>query len=739
MRKSELKQRSAVAYFASSAEHVMAELGWLELLLQKRVLQIAERRDAADRFDEFSGLFVSEHEIAGFVNGATLQFPADSLRVKDLTARIEATRHAIDRQVMAMQEAGDEARLLRLQRRFDLSAAELRILLTCLAPDWELRFQRYFAYLQNDVAKSRPTIQLLRDLYLGDENQALESRSVFSPEGTLLREQLLSIPARDATPFPARQPQVAEAVVDYLAGHDRTDALLTGVATLEHPDVQIARGEYFNQHRQAVLALLGRLRDDDRLPTAYVSGADGCGKSLVSRSVAALAGARLLRADCRRLTLTGGNVRDVLRTLRRDARLHGCLLEFSRCEALLDDATGLARTALDDFLSANDSAGIMLTGTARFEELTSVLGSPLQSFQIARPAVADRAALWRDELHARGWTAAPDMIDRLSVAFRFTPLEIAQALDGTAPIEDDGEAIVDASALMQQCRTQSRHSIHRFARKIVPVRSWNDLVLPADAQAQLAEICAAVRLRRRVYEEWGFEKRLALNSGMSVLFAGPSGVGKTMSAEIIAGDLGLDLFAVDLSCVVSKYIGETEKNLSKVFDEAESTNGVLFFDECDALFGKRTEVKDAHDRYANIEVNYLLQRIDQFDGAVVILSTNFRSNLDTALTRRLRYIVEFPFPEEEHRERIWRGVFPDDVTLGADVDFGFLARQFKLAGGNIRNIALNGAFLAASGDGCIGMKQLILATRRELQKAGKTCSKSEFGRYYSWVREEASA
>jgi SpoVK/Ycf46/Vps4 family AAA+-type ATPase len=214
-------------------------------------------------------------------------------------------------------------------------------------------------------------------------------------------------------------------------------------------------------------------------------------------------------------------------------------------------------------------------------------------------------------------------------------------------------------------------------------------------------------------------------------------VGKTMSAEIIAGELGLDLFAVDLSCVVSKYIGETEKNLSKVFDEAESTNGVLFFDECDALFGKRTEVKDSHDRYANIEVNYLLQRMDQYDG-VVILATNFKSNLDHAFTRRLRYAVEFPFPEPEYRERIWRKVFPGQAPLGDDVDFEFLARQFKLTGGNIKNIALNAAFLAAGNGGRVSMRQVILAARRELQKMGRTCSKSEFGRYYSWVRQEAS-
>src|SRR6185436_16589206 len=194
------------------------------------------------------------------------------------------------------------------------------------------------------------------------------------------------------------------------------------------------------------------------------------------------------------------------------------------------------------------------------------------------------------------------------------------------------------------------------------------------------------------------------------------------------------LFAVDLSCVVSKYIGETEKNLAAVFDEAEITNAVLFFDECDALFGRRTEISDAHDRYANIEVSYLLQRVDQHDG-MVILATNLRANLDAAFTRRIRHVVDFPFPEVPDRVAIWRKVFPARTPMANDVDVDFLARQFKLAGGSIRNIAVNAAFLAASNGGCVGMKHVIHATRRELQKMGKSCTKTEFGQYYAWVRD----
>ncbi len=223
--------------------------------------------------------------------------------------------------------------------------------------------------------------------------------------------------------------------------------------------------------------------------------------------------------------------------------------------------------------------------------------------------------------------------------------------------------------------------------------------------------------------------------GLAVLFAGPSGTGKTMAAGIIANELKLDIYRIDLAGVVSKYIGETEKNLSRIFTEAEASNAILFFDEADALFGKRTEVKDSHDRYANIEVGYLLQRIEEYEG-MVVLATNLRQNMDDAFVRRMQFIVEFPYPEEEHRYRIWKGIFPAQAPLDKGVDFEFLARQFKVAGGNIKNIALGAAFLAAADGEVITMKHLARAARREFNKMGKLCVETDFGPYYALAAEE---
>jgi len=257
--------------------------------------------------------------------------------------------------------------------------------------------------------------------------------------------------------------------------------------------------------------------------------------------------------------------------------------------------------------------------------------------------------------------------------------------------------------------------------------------LPPDRLAQLREISAQVLFQHVVYDEWGFASKTSLGRGVNALFAGQSGTGKTMAGEIIAHELGLELYKIDLSGLVSKYIGETEKNLSRVFDEASDSNAILFFDEADAVFGKRTEVRDSHDRYANIEVSYLLQKMEEYDG-IVVLASNLRSNIDEAFLRRMKAIVEFPFPEEDDRLRIWQRTFSASAPVADNVDLPFMARQFRIAGGNIKNIILLAAFLAAERGEPIGMSHLIRATKREYQKLGRLITESDFAKWYEAVK-----
>jgi len=273
-----------------------------------------------------------------------------------------------------------------------------------------------------------------------------------------------------------------------------------------------------------------------------------------------------------------------------------------------------------------------------------------------------------------------------------------------------------------------------LARRLEARYGWDDIVLSSDGLAQLRELSARLRHQDAVLGEWGFGGSGTHRAGATALFAGPPGTGKTMAAEILAVELGLDLYRIDLSAIVSKYIGETEKNLEHIFEAAERGDAILLFDEADALFGKRSEVKDAHDRYANIEVAYLLQRLEAYEG-LALLTTNMRGNLDDAFLRRLDFAVDFPLPDEAQRLNIWQRSIPATAPLAEDIDLPFLARRFKIAGGHIHNIALGAAFLAAEEHSAISMRHLVRATRREHQKLGRLVAEADFERYYTLLSD----
>jgi SpoVK/Ycf46/Vps4 family AAA+-type ATPase len=301
----------------------------------------------------------------------------------------------------------------------------------------------------------------------------------------------------------------------------------------------------------------------------------------------------------------------------------------------------------------------------------------------------------------------------------------------TAALRNPEAPTLNEADLWLAARGQAVRSMEGLADKIEARRGFDDLVRPAEAMQQLRDIASQVEQRDRVYEQWGFGANLSRGRGIVALFAGPSGTGKTMAAEVLAHRLDLDLYRIDLAGVISKFIGETEKNLKRVFDAAEQSGAILFFDEADALFGKRSEVRDSHDRYANIEINYLLQRMEDYRG-LAILATNRKSLLDQAFLRRLRFLIDFPLPSSDDRLRIWRGAFPPQAQM-EPLDYELLGR-LEVSGGSITNIALNAAFLAASEQTAIGMNHVLVAARREYSKIDKLMLESEFGRYYKAAR-----
>ena len=343
---------------------------------------------------------------------------------------------------------------------------------------------------------------------------------------------------------------------------------------------------------------------------------------------------------------------------------------------------------------------------------------PLLTFDAPKPTSEEQRALWRSALGAAA-SSLNGQVDTLVAHFDLGPTAIRSAgaqLAGALELDDLGRALWDAA------RAQARPRLEGLAQRIDTVAAWDDLVLPEPQKQILREIALHLRNRMKVYETWGFAGRITRGLGISALFSGPSGTGKTMAAEVLANELRLDLHRIDLSSVVSKYIGETEKNLRKVFDAAEEGGAILLFDEADALFGKRTAVKDSHDRYANIEVSYLLQRMESYRG-LAILTTNLKEALDAAFLRRLRFVIQFPFPDVKLRAEIWRRIFPRETPV-VGVDPQKLAR-LSVAGGEIRNIALNAAFLAAEESQPVGMGHLLRAARGEYAKLEKPLSETE--------------
>ncbi len=559
-----------------------------------------------------------------------------------------------------------------------------------------------------------------------------------TPQGSLVRHRLVELfedAARPRAPLLGKQLRVDDRIAGYLLGSDEVDAALSRharrlpAATI--PDPPVASPEVA---RRAEVIVAGAERGGPLL--VHLHGPRGVGKLAWARIIAARVGLPLLVVDGETLAATKDVPFEVLVDLAtREAALQGAALYWRGFDALLADDRRLHRDALVEALARLGQLAF-LSGTAVWEDAPSPEATPVLRMELPLPTSAERVEVWRRTLDGE---ASPEVVAELGVLaskFRFAGGEIdATVADARSRARARGAraSTLTVEDLYSGARARSARKLGELAKKVRTRHVWGDLVLPADATAQLREICEQVRHRAQVFETWGFDEKLSLGRGLNALFAGPSGTGKTMAAAIMARELGLDLYKIDLSGVVSKYIGETEKNLARVFAEAEATSAILFFDEADALFGKRSEVKDAHDRYANVETSYLLQRMEEYDG-ISILATNLRRNMDDAFVRRIAFVVQFPVPEEPERLRLWQGVFPEATPRGEDVDLPFMAKQFKLAGGNIKNIALAAAFLAASDTaGVVSMRHVVRGTRRELQKMGKSFAPAEFGVYVTML------
>ena len=720
-----IPERTGLSASAASLGGLLKALQRLERLLERAIAaaQAAYGSEAAS--DPHRGLYISQDEIERLL---VRQPGAPTLQM-----------NGIDLKEAWPDPLKDSAQMAAIAQKFGLSSFDLDLLLIAIAPELDLRYERLYAYLQDDVTRRRPSVDLALNLLCSDATEKLSWRSHFASDAPLIRHGLLYLlpdPNHLQPPLLAHYLKLDEQVVRLLLGQTNLDPRLIPFCQLVQPTVQPSELPLSNDIKHALAALTSQAQKAYQPLKLYFHGPHGVGKRRTAEAIAGKINAPLLVVDLIRALAVNSDFEQMLKLLFREAWSFDAILYLDNLDALGNDEHSIRYQQLMTTV-AQDTGMIIMAGLQPWIPLGRGLLGPI-SVPFAIPDFTQRRASWQANLSASGITLNAQELDTLSDRFRLLPNQIAEAVvtarnhaqwrnAAQSPDKLPSQSSIQPTIndLFTTARAQSGQNLQMLARKIEPKYTWNDIVLPPDQLAQLKEACNQVKYQHIVYENWGFERKLSLGKGVNMLFSGSPGTGKTMAAEVIANDLQLDLYKIDLSQVVSKYIGETEKNLDRIFTLARNANAILFFDEADALFGKRSEVKDAHDRYANIEIAYLLQKMEEHEG-ITILATNLHQNLDEAFTRRVRFILEFPFPEQEYRLSIWQTMWPKETPLAPDVDLNFMAQQFKLAGGNIRNIAVAAAFLAAENGQSVGMKHLLQATKREFQKMGRLVSNEEF-------------
>ncbi|MYY00928.1 AAA family ATPase [Streptomyces sp. SID4913] len=658
--------------------------------------------------------------------------PDDPYRGQYLTAaaadRILESRDAF-RPVPAHgagEESPERGRIAALAERFGLVAPDLDLLLVAMAPDIDARFERLYGYLNDDLTRRRATIGLA--LELCGLPAAGPGRFRFSPSAPLVAAGLVEVTETER-PLLSRVLRVPDRITAHLLGDDGVDGRLHGLVRAARPP---------------------RERPEPCEATLRIAAAAGTGSGLVhlldrggdpgglAADALVTAGLHPLVVDAAALAAAPEPVTAV-RLLATEARLSGGGLVVGPLETLVPEQPKGA--ALVGALCAAVGGGspLILYGKKNWDPLWA--GDSPVAVPVPPPDPSDAARRWRHALTGAGArtglaagtaTADADLADATR-AYRLDSGQIRRAAAVASRLAALEGRPVEAGDLRTAVRAQNGAGLARLARRIEPAVGWDDLVLPPSTRRQLSDLALRARHREQVLGQWRMRPGGGRGRGIVALFAGESGTGKTMSAEVVAADLGMELYVVDLSSVVDKYVGETEKNLERIFAEASDVNAVLLFDEADAVFGKRSQVKDAQDRHANVESAYLLQRIESFDG-IAVLTTNLRANLDEAFTRRLDVVADFPVPDAQQRLALWERCLGTEVPRDPGLDLPTCAERFELTGGSIRACAVTAAYQAAESGRPLDTEQLVAAVLAEYRKLGRLVLDSEFGPWLERAR-----
>jgi AAA+ superfamily predicted ATPase len=609
-----------------------------------------------------------------------------------------------------------------LREAFDLDGDDIDLLLLALAPEISAGYGRMYAYLNDSLNQAYLTVDLATRVLRSDRNRRMALQTRLMPSSPLIRFRLLLLhpSAENVEAYASKRVYPSPRLLRWLLD----DEGLPNSVGVDR--VETARDPFVPTGvRDRLEALEGALQGPT---TACLVGGTRGGREGTAIRIARQLGRPLLQIDLDHAKPIMDQPFDLI----RDLRLSGAIPLLTNLSDVQEDPAH--RTRFLGLGKALESLPhLVLTSGASQSGVRSFLGADrsLVTIRMERGTKDERLQAWSSAFTERGWqpTLAPDLAERF---YSLTGTTIPAVLD-RATAECGGREPAP-SALWAAARERSRPVFRGLATQIIPTYSWSDLILNERTMKQLRHLVTYMAEQEAVYHGWGMSKVRPRGYGIKALFTGSPGTGKTMCAEVIAGSLGLDLFRVDLSSVISRWVGETEKNLREIFDAAEGGNSVLLFDEADALFGNRGEVKQAQDRFANQEVSFLLQRLETFEGCA-LLTSNLQENIDDAFLRRFGAVVEFPMPSPAQRELLWQRAFSDAVPRAPDLDIAYLANQFTLAGGSIVNAAINASIIASNDNRPVSMRHAIVAVGRELVKMGKQVNRAFFGEYYDLVSD----
>ena len=782
--------------YSHSLEHIKEELNLLDLRLKLAIHRFKDPSLPQDQRD-LAGIIISDQEIQGILRtvnypkydssgdkykdkknqktkieeSAGDKKPPTDQKIGELLAMIDVLENNINDRRKLSRENKIHLSLDHVSKILFLSPFEYYALIICLAPEIDIKYEKLYAYLQDDITKKRPTLELvLRILSTRFEDRIKIRNSLVN--SNFFNYNVIEY-ADNQQNILSRPLKLDDKVVNHILGINYLDSILEGLLEVHWPqqkekpknkydnqttnipsfeDLKIKLMNYFNASIQSSYDNNDHAKD--RLASCIcLIGKDNSGRKTLVKSVL-----KEVEFVSPLLILDLGSAKGLSTSL--DEIFKALMIEANLLEASL---------YLDDFNSMlteeNETKNIQILKRVFWhlkhisnKQVILIAGQddtdnnflfhhshfPNNNFlQLKLPdlTIEDRIRLWTFFLQKFNLTLQDEdeQIKQIASKFNFTVGQIKNAINVTINISKSEKTGLLSNTILSKdlhkaCIYESNKKLDKLAVKMDKDFYLKDIILPIDRKTQLEDIINYVKNKNEVYYEWGFKEKMGLGSGLNILFTGESGTGKTMAAQILANELEMEIFKIDLSLLVSKYIGETEKNINRIFHEAKTSNAMIFFDEADAIFGKRTEIKDAHDRYANVEVSYLLQKLEEHD-EIVILASNLKHNIDDAFIRRLHFIVEFPFPNEKERLEIWKNVFPKPPSYlnEESVDLEFLAGQFKTSGAMIRSIAISAAFLAASESSKIEMKHLIRATKRELEKKGKPILKADFGGYFDLI------